>query len=89
MVSTLLRVSFTVARVTERYPVAQAVREVGSLTDRLYVMRHLCLHVPAVPLAVLTQVLIPAQHHCRPPSVLLRVVLWVERHTPRLPYSPR
>lgn len=78
MPAALLRVSFAVASVTERYPVAQAVREVGSLADRLYMVCDLGWRVPAVSLAVLTQVLIPSQNVCRPPSVFLRVVPWVE-----------
>ena len=70
----LLRVSLTVALMAERDTVAQAVREVWSLCDWLYMVCNLCRYHASVPLAVLTEVFIPAHDRRRPIAMPLLVV---------------
>ena len=69
-----LRVPLAVAPMAERDSVAQTVRKVRSLTDRFDVVCNVCRYHPAIPLAVLTEVLIPAHDRCRPITVSLFVV---------------
>ena len=74
MSATLLRVPFSVALVAERDTVADAVRKVRSLRNRLYMVRDVRSYVPAVPLAILTEILIPAHDRCRPITVPMLVI---------------
>lgn len=83
--SSLLRVPLAVALVAERDTVADAIREVRSLADRFNVVRNVRWHVPSVPLAILTEVLIPAHDRRRPITVPLFVVRWIGRHPLFLP----
>lgn len=72
--STLLRMPLAVALMAERDTVADAVRKVRSLRNRLYMVRDVRSYVPAVPLAILTEILIPAHDRRRPITVTLLVV---------------
>lgn len=63
MPAAFLRVPLTMTLVAECHAIADTVREVRSLADRLDMVRDVCRNVSAVPLAVLTEVLIPA-HDC-------------------------
>lgn len=74
MPAAFLRVPLAVALVAERYAVTDAVREVRPLADRFDVVRDVCRNAPAVPLAVLAEVLIPAHNRSRPVTVPLLVV---------------
>ena len=60
MPAALLRVPFAVALVAERDAVADAVREFWSFADGFDVVRNVRRNVPAIPLAVLAEILIPA-----------------------------
>lgn len=74
MPAALLRVPFAVAFVAERDAVLDAIREVRSFADGFDVVRNVRWHHPSVPLAVLTEVLIPAHDRRRPVAVPLLVV---------------
>ena len=74
MPAALLGVSFAVTLVAKRDAIADAVSEVGSVCDRFNVVRDVRCYRPAVPLAVLTEILVSAHDRCRPITVPLSVV---------------
>lgn len=63
MSAAFLRVPLAVTFVAERDAVADAVREVRSFTYRFDMVRNDCCHRPAIPLAVLTEVLVSTHDH--------------------------
>ena len=77
MPTALLRVPLAVALMAERDAVADAVREFWSFADGFDVVRNVCRYHPAIPLAVLTKMLVPAHDRSRPVTVPLFVVRWV------------
>lgn len=74
MPAALLRVPFAVALVAERDTVLDTERKLWSLRDRFDMMGNIRCYHPAVPLAVLAKILIPAHDCCRPVTVPLLVV---------------
>ena len=74
MPAALLRVPLAVTLMAERDAVADAVREFWSFADGFDVVRNVRRNVPAIPLAILTEVLVPAHDRRRPITVPLLVV---------------
>ena len=74
MPAALLRVPFAVALVAERDTVLDTVRKLRSLADGFDVVRNIRRYHPAIPLAVLAEILVSAHDRCRPVTVSLFVV---------------
>lgn len=74
MFAAFLRVPLAVALVAECGAVSDAVCKVRSLADGFDVVRNVRGYRPAVPLAILTEILIPAHDRRRPITVPLFVV---------------
>ena len=64
MPAAFLRMSLAVALVAERDAVADAVHELQSFADRYDMVRDVRCNRPAVPFAVLTEILVSAHDRC-------------------------
>ena len=74
MPAAFFRVPLGVALVAECDAVLDTVREIRSFVDGFDVVRDVCRDRPAVPLAVLAEILVPAHNRGRPVTVPLSVV---------------